>query len=136
MINKTLEALYQNKKSLVQSIRMVTNEMSRAIGDDEANDLDGLLTGRQELMDQVDELDQQITLFAAPENKQIQDLKLQIQGIIKEIIDLDAQHKENITKTQALIRQKIKDVMNRKVIQQAYYPHQRQSNGYFIDNKK
>ncbi|MEG6520899.1 hypothetical protein [Desulfotomaculum sp. 1211_IL3151] len=110
--------------------------MSGAIGDDEVNDLDALLTKRQELMGQVDELDQQISLSTVPENKQIQDLKLQIQVIIKEVIALDAQHKENIMKTQALIKGKIKDVMNRKVIQQAYYPYQRQSNGYFIDNKK
>lgn len=136
MVNKTLAALYQNKKNLVRSILELTNQMSGVIGDDEVNELDALLIRRWELMGQVDELDQKITLYAASETKQIQNLKLQIQGLIKEIIDLDTQNKKKLTETQYLLKQKIKDVNSRKVIKQAYYPQKRQSSGYFIDNKK
>ncbi|GAB6180181.1 hypothetical protein JCM14036_15000 [Desulfotomaculum defluvii] len=138
MGKETLEMLYQCKKNAVIELLKLTTEMSKTIGTEQVheNELIDFLAKRQELMSQVDELDKQIALFDTSQTKQIQDIKVEIKDLIKEIIDLDAQYKEDLSKAQVFVKGKIKDVTKRKQVKQAYYPRQNQNNGYFIDNKK
>ncbi|ABO50924.1 hypothetical protein Dred_2414 [Desulforamulus reducens MI-1] len=133
---QALEELYLNKKNIVQEILEITKEMTKFISAEEINALDKHLTKRQELMDKVDEIDKQISLIHIPESQQIQYIKSGIKELIKQIMACDTQHKEDLSKAQLFVKQKLKEAANRKVIKQAYYPQRKQNNGYFIDNKK
>ncbi|SHK30416.1 hypothetical protein SAMN02745123_01433 [Desulforamulus aeronauticus DSM 10349] len=133
---QAMDKLYLDKKAAVQKMLETTIEMSKDISDEDVNNLDMHLAKRQELMSKIDEIDREITLLEAPESEQVKNIKTEIKGMIKEIIDYDVRYKESLSRAQFLMKQKLKEVKTGRVINQAYYPQQKQNNGYFIDNKK
>lgn len=150
-------SLYKEMLAIAQELKALCSAADFA-GEEDLKELNALLFKRQKIMDQIEASQQkvqalkkslqeglglpelnikQLCRYLSPHRSSLLlSLVAQIEALLKEIAELDHQTQGLFLAKLDTVRQELGKVQKRKKANQAYRPHTRQREGFFIDHNK
>ncbi|MCR4435050.1 MAG: flagellar protein FlgN [Clostridiales bacterium] len=150
-----LQEASMKKYKLLQEMLLLTQEQSENITEDSINNLEGLISRKQEKIDEINRLDHEFNEYFQRfkqglgverldqvENrgiKGVKELQDQVQQIVELIREISRIETENSNKAKKLLKhfgEEIGKISQGKKVLSAYRPAPVQMPSYFIDKKK
>ncbi|MCX8130719.1 MAG: flagellar protein FlgN [Clostridia bacterium] len=151
-----LTEISHKKHKYMQDMYMLTVEQSKTINEDGLEQLDKIIAARQTLIEQVDKLDEEFSVYfqrlkqvlgvksldeikspGIPGVKELQQSIKAVMGLIKDITELDKQNNNKAKKLLDELGNEIRKINQGKRVNMAYNPSPvMQPPSYFIDKKK
>lgn len=128
--------LWRKKEQAVQSIYLITLEMSKAISKEDTHRVDRLLLRRQNLMEQVDYVEQRLSEVKIIGCDELDLIKESIRQVGKKIQNIDDCNKKLAMTKYDDNKKSLRVLGKQKQGMKAYVMNTRQVDGMYFDTKK